>query len=96
VLFTVLTSLITLISLVFESALKMFCRKEEANTLLRFKQAPSQTTISKRSTILLRDIPTLNNINQVYFTKTIVQPEFKNNLAPSRKLLVTPLHGVSL
>ena len=46
--------------------------------------------------IFFENLPVLHNIDQVISPETEVQPEFKNNLAPSRKLLMTPLHGVSL
>jgi hypothetical protein len=46
--------------------------------------------------VLFEDLPVLHNIDQFISPETVVQPEFKNNLAPSRKLLVTPLRGVSL
>ena len=46
--------------------------------------------------IIGEDFPIVYKINQFVVTFHDLQREFKNNLAPSWKLLVTPLHGVSL
>jgi hypothetical protein len=48
------------------------------------------------ASVLFQRFPIVNKIDHFISPKIMLQREFKNYLALSRKLLETPIHGVSL